>query len=243
MTGNLNAQADATETWTQTVRVYDATGASHDLTVRFSNRTSPVTGGPTGADSSWNWEVLEGTTSLGSSATAGNTPLFFDAAGTGLAPGSLPTITLGGNPIEMSFASISSVAGPSQVTLRDQNGFAPGSLQSFSIGGDGTITGMFTNGLTRTLGQVATAVFTNPAGLERTGGNLFRATANSGEANVGAPNAGGRGALAAGYLEGSNVDLGQEFTDLIVTQRGFQANTKIVTTVDEMLQELLQLKR
>ncbi|MGV3618329.1 MAG: flagellar hook protein FlgE [Fimbriimonas sp.] len=243
MTGNLSADATGTDSWSQQVKVYDAQGGAHDLTVKFTNRTSPVTGGPAGADAGWDWEVLEGTTSLGSSATAGNGQIFFDAAGKGIAPAALGKITLGGAPIEMNFGGISGVKAATQVALKDQNGFPPGSLQSFSMGPDGVITGLFTNGLTRPLGQVATAVFTNPGGLERTGGNLFRATDNAGTPNIGAPNSGGRGGMASGYLEQSNVDIGQEFTDLIITQRGFQANTKIVTTVDEMMQELLSLKR
>lgn len=243
MTGNLNSEAAATETWTQTVRVYDSTGSSHDLTVKFSNRTSPVTGGPTGAESSWDWEVSENGSVLGNSASTGNTPLYFNASGKGIAPTALNGVTLGGATINLDFNSVSSVASDSQVSLRDQNGYAPGSLESFSIGGDGVITGIFTNGMTQTLGQVATAIFTNPSGLERIGGNLYRTTPNSGVANVGAPNQGGHGSISSGYLESSNVDMSQEFTDLIVTQRGFQANTKVVTAVDEMLQELLQLKR
>lgn len=243
MTGNLSSEAPATETWTQNVRVYDATGAKHDLTVKFSSRTAPVTGGPTGAASSWNWEVSENGTALADSTTAGNAPLYFDANGKAIAPATLNSVPLNGSPISLDFGSVSSVASASQVTLRDQNGYAPGSLESFSIGGDGKITGIFTNGMTRTLGQVATAIFTNPGGLERTGGNLYRPTANSGVAAVSQANTDGHGAISAGYLEGSNVDMSQEFTDLIITQRGFQANTKIVSTVDEMMQELLQLKR
>jgi flagellar hook protein FlgE len=243
LAGNLNGEAAATDGWTQQVRVYDATGGAHDVTIKFSNRTSPATDGPTGAASSWDWEVLEGTTSLGSSASAGNAKLFFDDKGKGIAPTALSKVTLGSGEIEMNFGAITQLKAESQVALRDQNGFAPGSLQAYSIGPNGVVTGLFTNGLTRALGQVATASFTNPGGLERTGGNLFRSTDNSGIANVGAPKSNGRGSLASGFLEQSNVDIGQEFTDLIITQRGFQANTKIVTTVDEMLQELIGLKR
>ena len=243
MTGNLDSAAAATETWTQTVRVYDSTGASHDLTVKFSNRTSPVTGGPTDAASSWDWEVSEAGTVLGNSAGTGNAPIYFNASGKNIAPTALSTVTLGTTAISMNFNNVSSVAADSQVVLKDQNGYAPGSLESISIGKDGKISGIFTNGMTKTLAQVATAVFTNPGGLERIGGNLYRTTTNSGVANVGAPNENGHGSVSSGYLESSNVDMSQEFTDLIVTQRGFQANTKIVNTVDEMLQELMQLKR
>ncbi|MCE9557579.1 MAG: flagellar hook-basal body complex protein [Armatimonadetes bacterium] len=129
------------------------------------------------------------------------------------------------------------------LNLDQQDGFPPGSLQSFSVSTDGVITGLFTNGLTRPLGQLAMAIFPNPGGLERTGNNLWRNTDNSGIPVVGTPRSGGRGIVNSGFLEQSNVDIGNEFTDLIITQRGFQANTKIVTTVDEMMQELINMKR
>jgi flagellar hook protein FlgE len=114
-------------------------------------------------------------------------------------------------------------------------------LQSYSIGTDGVITGLFTNGLTRPLAQIATAVFPNANGLESIGGNLWQSTDNSGVPVVGTPQSGGRGAINSGYLEQSNVDISTEFTNLIVTQRGFQANTKVVTTVDQMLQDLINM--
>ena len=91
--------------------------------------------------------------------------------------------------------------------------------------------------------RVAMAVFNNPGGLERAGNNLFRESVNSGVANIGKAQTGGRGSISSGYLEMSNADIGNEFTNLIVTQRGFQANTRIVSTVDEMLQDVLQMKR
>jgi flagellar hook protein FlgE len=87
------------------------------------------------------------------------------------------------------------------------------------------------------------SIFPNPNGLERTGSNLWRQTDNSGIPVLGTPRTGGRGQVNAGFLEQSNVDIGNEFTDLIVTQRGFQANTRVVTTVDEMLQDLINMKR
>jgi flagellar hook protein FlgE len=105
------------------------------------------------------------------------------------------------------------------------------------------ITGIFTNGLTRPIAQVAMANFSNPLGLERNGSNQFLSTDNSGYPIIGAPRSGSRGTVSTGFLEQSNVDISNEFTDLIVTQRGFQANTKIVTTVDEMLQDLINMKR
>lgn len=242
MTGNLNADAAATDSISSKVRVYDAQGGAHDLTVKFTNKSAAGTGAPAGAATGWDWEVFDGATSLGSSAGTGNTPLYFDASGKAVSA-STNGITLNGSSVNLDFGSISQLKSESQVALKSQNGYAPGSLQGFSIGTDGVISGIFSNGLTRNLGQIATAQFTNPEGLDRVGSNLLRATNNSGIANVGAPTTGGRGSLSSGYLEQSNVDISQEFTDLIITQRGFQANTKIVTTVDQMLEELMNLKR
>lgn len=122
------------------------------------------------------------------------------------------------------------------------DGNLQGSLESFNIGSDGVINGVFSNGSVLPLGQLALAKFSNPSGLENAGGNLFRQSVNSGVANINTPG-NGRGSIAAGSLEMSNVDLSEEFTEMIVAQRGFQANTKIITTSDEILQELVNLKR
>ncbi len=250
VTGNLSADATATDTWDVVMTVYDSLGGSHDIKIQFKNRLAPPTGTPpTGATASWDWEVFEGTTSLGSSAGTGNTPLYFDTDGAILnptAPGSFTLPGTGGaaaQNIALDFSGISQLKAESNVTPSSQNGYPPGSLQGYSIGPDGVVTGLFTNGLTRSLGQIAMAVFSNPAGLERTGNNLWRQTDNSGIPLTGAPRSGGRGSINAGFLEQSNVDISNEFTDLIVTQRGFQANTKVVSTVDEMLQDLINMKR
>lgn len=124
-----------------------------------------------------------------------------------------------------------------------QNGYTNGALESYAIDQNGTIIGSFSNGLTRALGQVALARFTNPAGLQRAGSTMFVDTPNSGAAQVGAGGQPGYGTIAPSSLEMSNVDLSEEFTDMIVTQRGFQANSRIITSSDEMLQELVNLKR
>jgi flagellar hook protein FlgE len=248
--GNLNGNATSSDTWTTTVRVYDSLGGAHDITVRYSNRQDPPAGTPPpGAMSSWDWESFEGTTSIGSSSTGTNQRLYFDADGRLINSDAIGSVTVPsstGAPafnVAMNFSRVGQLKTETQVMASDQNGFPPGSLQSFSIGLDGTITGLFTNGLTRRLGQVGMAIFPNPNGLERVGNNLWRATDNSGIPVVGAPRTGGRGSINSGFLEQSNIDIGQEFTDLIVTQRGFQANTRVVTTVDEMLQDLLNMKR
>lgn len=134
------------------------------------------------------------------------------------------------------FASLNTAA------IGSQNGREAGALQGYSISKDGTVTGTFSNGASLALGRIALATFANPAGLEKTGASGYRATANSGGATVGGPGSAGVGSLAAGTLEMSNVDLSQEFTNLIVAQRGFQANARIITTSDEVLQELTNLE-
>ncbi|HSE10495.1 MAG TPA: flagellar hook-basal body complex protein [Nocardioidaceae bacterium] len=116
-------------------------------------------------------------------------------------------------------------------------------LVTYSIGGDGLITGVFDDGSRRSLAQLALADFVNPEGLERAGDTAFRASTNSGAAQVGAAGSGRLGTITGGALEMSNVDLAQEFTNLIVAQRGFQANSRVITTSDEVLQELVNLKR
>lgn len=229
-----------------TVRVYDQQGGQHDLTLRMY-KASDASSTPPTTDPVWNWTVVPGAGST--DACSGSGTLTFDANGRiqGLNTGNITvTPALGGAPafsMALNFAAVSQLASETQVQASNQNGFPPGSLSSFSIGTDGTITGLFTNGLTRPLGQVAMAIFPNANGLERSGNNLWRATDNSGVPVVGTPRSGGRGGINSGFLEQSNIDIGNEFTELIVTQRGFQANTKVVTTVDEMLQDLLSMKR
>ncbi len=123
-----------------------------------------------------------------------------------------------------------------------------GSIESFTIAPDGKVVGVkSSDGSLEQLGQLQLATFANPAGLAKVGGSLLRATVNSGPViegeSAGVPGADGRGLLAVGVLEMSNVDLAQEFTNLIVAQRGFQANSRIITASDEVLQELVNLKR
>jgi flagellar hook protein FlgE len=102
---------------------------------------------------------------------------------------------------------------------------------------------VYTNGSNRVIGQIGLASFTNPGGLEKAGENTYVVSNNSGQPNVGASGTAGKGKVIAGTLEMSNVDLAEAFTDMIVTERGFQANSRTITTSDQMLQELLQLKR
>jgi len=124
-----------------------------------------------------------------------------------------------------------------------QDGYAMGVLQDYSIGSDGNIMGVYSNGRTNALYSIALALFPNPAGLEKTGMTNFIPTANSGLPQLVAPGSGGAGTLAGGNLEMSNVDLADEFTKLIIAQRGFQANARVITTSDQVLEELINLKR
>ena len=133
--------------------------------------------------------------------------------------------------------------GITTATVSNQNGRTAGTLNSFSISKDGTLVGSFSNGSTEAIARIAVATFTNSGGLEKAGGSSYRASVNSGAAVLGGPGTGGAGSLVGGALEMSNVDLSQEFTNLIVAQRGFQANARIITTSDDVLQELTNLKR
>lgn len=138
---------------------------------------------------------------------------------------------------------ITQFSSPTTTKAVEQNGYNMGYMESFTIDNSGTITGVYSNGTKQTVGQVAMAVFNNPAGLLASGENLFEVSNNSGMANIGGAGEQGRGKIAAGTLEMSNVDLSEQFTDMIVTQRGFQANSKTISTSDQMLQDIINLRR
>ena len=160
---------------------------------------------------------------------------------------------LAGNPtiqnIELRLGSANEINGitqfSSQFTTKavEQDGKLMGFLESFHIDASGTITGVFSNGSNEPLAKIALANFTNPEGLMKKGSNNFASTNNSGDPLIGEASFEGKGEINAGMLEMSNVDLAEQFTDMIVTQRGFQANSRSITTSDQMLQELLTLKR
>jgi flagellar hook protein FlgE len=129
------------------------------------------------------------------------------------------------------------------VISNDVNGHSSGNLTSMSIGTDGTVTGTYDNGDKLNIAKVALATFVNQDGLDRAGGGLMTATAQSGQPAIGAPGTGARGSLDSGALESSNVDLGSQLVTLIAYQQAFQANSKTVTTADQMLQDVMQLKQ
>ena len=151
----------------------------------------------------------------------------------------------GVEPIEFNvdYSALLQYNAKSDADVARQNGNAPGNLISRSIGTDGIMRGSYDNGEIRNMFQIAMASFKNPEGLEQIGSSSWRESANSGTARIGEPGTGPRGKVLPGHLEMSNVDLAEEFVEMIVTQRGFSANSRVITTSDEMLQELVNLKR
>jgi flagellar hook protein FlgE len=139
--------------------------------------------------------------------------------------------------------SITQYADSPSTKPTEQDGHSMGYLDNFKIDSSGIITGIYSNGTTRTIGQVAIASFPNQGGLEKAGDNTFRVSNNSGIANIGPSGIAGKGKIISGTLEMSNVDMADQFVDMIVTQRGFQANSRTIQTADQLLQELLTLKR
>jgi flagellar hook protein FlgE len=245
--GNLPATTAIGASHSSAVTVYDTGGRAMPLMMTFTKQS-------TGPDV---WDV---TASMDGGAT--NLPLSqslftFNAAGEmstaprgfQIAAAALTTNGMSfAQDITVSFGDATSqgrmtqFAGSNSIAPLAQNGFTKGVLQSYTVSQDGAIVGYYSNGRNQNIGQVALAVFANPEGLERLGGN-WRETPNSGLALVGQAMTGGRGQVNPGTLEQSNVDLPQEFTNLIVAQRGFQANSRVITTSDELLQEIVNLKR
>ncbi|MGD0966796.1 MAG: flagellar hook-basal body complex protein [Candidatus Aquilonibacter sp.] len=153
-----------------------------------------------------------------------------------------PTNTATPGAIALGFFDNTSLNSSSAATVVSQNGYSAGTLSNITVGEDGTITGSFTNGQQKTLAQLAIATFQNEDGLERIGGNQFAQTAASGLAEVGTANNGSYGSIVAGSLEESNVNLANEFTNLIVAQRAFQANSRGIETADANLQTVIALQ-
>ena len=238
--GNLPAGAATGDTYQTAVTMYDNQGVEQKVFYNFTKAAAADT---------WTLDIKHAN---GTSLVAGAT-VAFNAAGaltTPATPGTIapftpPAATFPSwtGPVTVDVAALTQFGGASTVTATDQNGYALGSLQSFQLGNDGTITGVYSNGLRQPIGQLALASFGNPSGLEKAGSSSFRAGDNSGVANVGVAGVGGRGVLNSGALEMSNVDLAEEFTGLIVAQRGFQANSRVITASDEILQDLVNLKR
>ncbi len=139
--------------------------------------------------------------------------------------------------------TVTQSASQSSTKAFSQDGYTLGYLENFKIDASGVITGVYSNGTSRALGQIALATFSNQNGLEKAGDNTYVQSNNSGIANIGASGIAGKGTLRAGTLEMSNVDLAEQMTDMIVTQRGFQSNAKTIQTADTLLETVLSLKR
>ena len=148
-----------------------------------------------------------------------------------------------GGPPGSAVFTLTQTATPPGTSNSSQDGYGAGTLKGLTVDQNGFIIGTFTNGQTYNVARVALSIFTNNNGLEKCGDNIWKETYASGPANVGCANDVGRGSVLGSHLEMSNVDVADEFTRLIITQRGYQANSRIVTTSDEMMQETLSLKR
>jgi flagellar hook protein FlgE len=223
--GNLPADAATGTVASTSIKTYDAQGTERDLAVSFTKQ----------ADGSWAVSSTTGTVTPGS--------LTFSGSGATPVPTTMSYTDAAGNNIDLDVSGLTGYAGQNSVAALSQNGSSMGSLQAFTMSPDGTLVGVFSNGLKQPLAQISLSNFNNPAGLEKVGGSMYRTTVNSGAAQLGVAGAGGRGLLSSGTLEMSNVDLAQEFTNLIVAQRGFQANSRVITTSDQILDDLVNLKR
>jgi flagellar hook protein FlgE len=246
--GNLPADAAVGTQIVTSLTVYDIQGSPIDATFTFAK---------TGPDA-WTLTATMPDQTTAAPVTVGTVNLVWDSTATPPAFNPAPALTMtptaatgswAGGTIAVDFGSTTDAtalrqfSGQSSVAAISQDGSALGTLQSFTIGQDGVVTGVFSNGRTRPIGQIALAAFSNSSGLEKTGNSLYRASVNSGLPQVGQAGSGGRGVLAGSTLEMSNVDLAQEFTNLIIAQRGFQANSRVITASDELLQDLVNLKR
>jgi flagellar hook protein FlgE len=237
--GNLDAEGTVGDTITTTASVYDSLGVAHDVDLTFTKA----------AANQWTWGVSSTDTTI-SGITASGTTIDFESDGsysTTNATASLSVSFNNGatnpNAVTLKLSNLTQLEGSSDINPSNQDGLPPGELTTFNVGSTGEIVGVFSNGLNRKLGQIGLAKFLNPGGLLKMGQSLFAPSANSGTAQIGTPGQDGRGQISAGYLEMSNVELAQQFTSMIVAERGFQANSRVITTSDEMLQDLVNLKR
>lgn len=243
--GNLNANATAptaafavTDTtsynYSTGMTFYDSLGNSHQMQLYFRKTAANA------------WGVYS---QIDGGAATAQTNMTFNASGA-VTAGGTQTITAAltngattPQTITVNLASFTQFGAASGVQSQTQNGYSSGTLDRISVDKEGKVVAQFTNGQTRALAQVVLSRFTNPDGLANVGDNHFLETVESGAALAGAPTINGLGRVLSGTVEQSNVDLGKEFVDMIITQRAFQANSRAITTSDEMLQELVNLKR
>lgn len=247
-TASYFRQADLTTS----IDVFDSQGNARTVTIAFARDTTqnnvfnwqtavPHVDGniPTGSFPSGDTGTIIFTSSglVDTILTPDFPPLIFDPDGTGPQNGGVDPLQ-----INLDFSSLTQFAASTTAAIESQDGSPQGSLDSIAIDSRGIIRGLFTNGVTRELAQVLLATIPNEEGLRRVGDSMFQSSPNTGTPILGEPTERGRGAIASGTLELSNVDLASEFTDLIITQRGFQANARVITTGDEILNELVRLR-
>jgi flagellar hook protein FlgE len=247
---NWQLVQEATDvTRTASITVYDSLGNAHVLTMTFTKDPTAL--------NRWTWKV---TVPGPATVTGGDSgSVTFDSDGrleSFLYDGGTTSFQFDPNngassPVDIRLDSgklgdingLSQFAAPSTAVASSQDGYPMGNLQDIDIDERGVITGFFTNGIRQTLAQIALASFNNPTGLLRRGDNMYEPSGNSGEPVVAYAGAGNQSTITAGALESSNVNLAQEFTEMIITQRGFQANARVITTADEMLNDLVNLRR
>jgi flagellar hook protein FlgE len=236
------ADPNGTSSYTTSVTVHDSLGAEHQADVHFTKT-------PAG---DWEWHATVDGSEVGGTAGTpveiANGALTFDTNGnmtaqTTLASSASFTNATPNQAINFDFTGTTQNSGTSTISATNVDGRSAGSLTDVKINADGTIEGIYDNGETIEIAQLALADFANNEGLDRQGDSLYAATRESGQALVDVPSSGGRGSVMSGALEQSNVDLSSELVQLIAYQRAFQANSKTVTTADEMMLEVTNLKR
>ena len=247
VTTNLNSNATVGTTFSSPVQVYDSLGQSHQVTVSYTKT----------ATNTWSYSVnLPGGDATGVPSNNTGT-LTFNSSGALVSPaGSVNNITFpslvdGASNLSFNWnlnnssgtPTISQLAAASSNTANSQDGFTSGVYQSFTVDSSGVITAQFSNGRTSTIGQLAVATVANTAGLTASGGNNFATTAASGLATVGVAGVGGRGTIDDAALEQSNVNISTEFSNLIIAQRAFEANSKTVTTFNTISQDVISMVR
>lgn len=242
--GQANFRTEDAFVHTTSRIVYDSLGNAHNLTISFTHVN----------ENEWQYDITlpeepniqltntSGRLTFSSQGllTSGNPLLEVQFTASGADPTSISFIFDGrGDPI----LGITQYASATTTAAREQDGFPMGVLTDFEADQTGTIVAFYNNGERRPIAQMTLATFSNPEGLERAGDTAFNATTNSGQAVLLRPSTGGSGVVFNGFLEQSNVDLALEFTNMIITERGLQANSRVFTTQDEILNEIVNLKR
>jgi len=222
---------------------YDSNGKTHQVMVTLTKDFGVQNRWSVAATVNDNPPLPGGAVTGGTGKVTFKTDGTFDASTVTPLAVNLSSIGAANLTINLDLTKLTQYAAETTAIASGQDGYGPGDLTGVAVDTSGTITGSFSNGQSRKLAQLALATFANPSGLMKVGNNLFQPTNNSGVADTGIPGLGGRGTIKPETLEMSNVDLSQEFVDMIITQRGFQANSRVITTSDQILEELVNLRR